>query len=82
MTCKTCRYYKNKKCTRYPAWITIDKPSEHYCGDWEQPIAVLKPPTKEELEAKKKAETRNLTDAELRKQQMERYGKKPEPKNP
>jgi Fe-S-cluster containining protein len=74
--CSNCRFYakKEKVCFRYPKWLDIRKPELHFCGEHEKPIAVMKPPTKEELEAKNRELNRPVTDAERRERAKESYG--------
>lgn len=50
-----------------PYEFIVSKESD-WCGEFERPLAVIQPPTKEEIEEKKRKESGLLTDEELRKQ--------------
>jgi Fe-S-cluster containining protein len=73
MECQDCRYYKNEGniCIRFPAYV--DRQADDTCGEWQPPVAVLKPPTAEELARRIAEETRPMTVDELRKQAERDY---------
>jgi len=73
MTCKECKHNISGKCSRYPKWIDIKSPDTHFCGDYERPIAVMIPPTAEEIKLRKQAERGQMDDDERRKRAMKDY---------